>query len=97
MPVPGGLTQLQNQILKRKREHFGAMLWQSLAHSNWIRMKTMKRIWPSMKILSKRVMEQKPEGAEPMAAFRPDANGAFRVFFSILHLVETPSKILPLL
>jgi hypothetical protein len=42
-------------------------------------------------------MEQKPEGAEPMAAFRPDANGAFRVFFSILHLVETPSKILPLL
>jgi hypothetical protein len=22
MPVPGGLTQLQNQILKRKREHF---------------------------------------------------------------------------
>jgi len=32
-----------------------------------------------------------------MAAFSPDADRAFRMFFSILHLVKTPSKILPLL
>lgn len=42
-------------------------------------------------------MEQEPEREEAMAAFTPDADGAFRVFFSILHLVKTPSKILPLL
>jgi hypothetical protein len=32
-----------------------------------------------------------------MAAFSPDADWAFRVFFSILHLVKAPSKILALL
>jgi hypothetical protein len=32
-----------------------------------------------------------------MAAFSPDADWTFRVFFSILHLVKAPSKILALL
>jgi hypothetical protein len=97
MPVPGGLTQLQNQILKRKREHFWSYVVAKSGTQQLDQNEDHETDWPSMKILSKRVMEQKPEGAEPMAAFRPDANGAFRVFFSILHLVETPSKILPLL
>uniref|UniRef100_A0A0A9F8B8 Uncharacterized protein n=1 Tax=Arundo donax TaxID=35708 RepID=A0A0A9F8B8_ARUDO len=38
-----------------------------------------------------------PEGAEAMTSFSPDADWTFRMFFSILHLIETPSKILSLL